>query len=69
MYSLKKIAQKALEDEYGFAPALNNIVLMEASTDGSYVGIEVRPNNHTSKGYQVRLNQDTYGYNVNRIDW
>lgn len=34
---LRKIAQRALESEYGFAPAMNNIVLLEANGEGTYI--------------------------------
>lgn len=34
---LKRIAQTALKSEYGFAPALNQIRLLEASGDGTYI--------------------------------
>ena len=34
---LKKIMQTALESEYGFAPALSKIVLLEACGDGTYI--------------------------------
>lgn len=38
---LKKIAQSALQFEYGFAPKLKEIVLLEASGDGTYILFEV----------------------------
>lgn len=34
---LKKVAQSALKNSYGFAPALNAIALLEAHGDGSYI--------------------------------
>ena len=34
---LKKTAQAALQSEYGFKPALDKIVLLEASDDRSYI--------------------------------
>lgn len=39
---LRKIAQQALKSEYGFAPALNQIVLLEANGEGNYIFFEVR---------------------------
>lgn len=36
---LKKIAKNALNAEYGFAPALKDIMLLEAASDGSYIYI------------------------------
>ena len=34
---LRKIAQQALEREYGFAPSINKIVLLEANREGTYI--------------------------------
>lgn len=34
---LKKVAQNALKNSYGFAPALNAIALLETCGDGSYI--------------------------------
>ena len=34
---LKQIIRTALESEYGFAPAISKIVLLEASGDGTYI--------------------------------
>lgn len=39
---LKKIAQMALDSEYGFAPSLNKIVLLEANGEGNYILFSVR---------------------------
>lgn len=39
---LRKIAQQALENEYGFAPALNQIVLLEANGEGTYILFEIK---------------------------
>lgn len=39
---LRKIAQQALESEYGFAPSLNKIVLLEANGEGNYILFEVK---------------------------
>ena len=38
---IKKIAQTALENEYGFAPVLKKIVLLESCSDGSYIRCRV----------------------------
>lgn len=37
---LKRTAQKALKNEYGFAPAMNKIILLEADNMG-YVLFEI----------------------------
>lgn len=39
---LRKIAQTALESEYGFAPSISKITLLEANRDGSYILFEVK---------------------------
>lgn len=39
---LKKTAQAALESEYGFKPALADIVLLEASDNREYIRFTVR---------------------------
>ena len=41
---LKRIAHEALKAEYGFAPAMNSIILLEASGDGTYIRFMI--NNH-----------------------
>ena len=38
---LKRIACEALYSEYGFAPATNKIVLLEANGEGTYILFEV----------------------------
>lgn len=43
---LKRIAQSALKSEYGFQPALNNITLLEASNNGTYILFEVSGNTY-----------------------
>lgn len=45
---IKKIAQKALEIEYGFAPALKAIRLLEASGDGNYILFQVKEHEYKS---------------------
>ena len=39
---LRKIAQQALESEYGFAPSINKIVLLEANGEGTYILFSVK---------------------------
>lgn len=39
--NLKAIAQVALKSEYGFAPALSNIKLMESNDTGTYIAFVV----------------------------
>ena len=34
---LKQIIRTALEAEYGFAPAISKITLLEATSDGTYI--------------------------------
>lgn len=34
---LKKIIRTALESEYGFAPAISKIILLEADRGGTYI--------------------------------
>jgi hypothetical protein len=48
---LRKIAQRALESEYGFAPALNAITLLEANGEGTYILFSVN-------GKEYRFNSD-----------
>lgn len=48
---LRKIAQRALESEYGFAPTLNAITLLEANGEGTYILFSV-------KGEEYRFNSD-----------
>lgn len=43
---LRKIAKTALENEYGFAPAIKDIVLLEAYGDGTYILFEVKGNTY-----------------------
>ena len=38
---LRRIAQIALKAEYGFAPAQDRIVLLEANSDGTYIRFSV----------------------------
>lgn len=38
---MKKVMQAALKSEYGFAPALDCIKLMESNDDGTYIAATV----------------------------
>ena len=53
---LKKIAQLALDSEYGFAPALKEITLLEASSDGTKIYFKVN-----GKEYNFTSHINTYG--------
>ena len=72
---LKKLAKAALLMHYGFAPALSNIVLMEANTNGEYIGIDV-----DGHGYQIygkiwylsdghSMGYDPSTISINKIKW
>lgn len=52
---LKKTVQFALENEYGFKPALNDIVLLEASDDRTYIRFRV---NEHEYAFNSRLFRD-----------
>lgn len=52
----KTIAQEALKSEYGFAPAKNQITLLEADGNGTYIMFEVN-----GKVYQFNSHICTYG--------
>ena len=41
---LREVAQAALKNEYGFAPARKDIVLLEASGDATYILFRVNGN-------------------------
>lgn len=43
---LKEVAQHALKSEYGFSPAKKDIVLLEASGDGTRILFSVRGNEY-----------------------
>lgn len=49
---MKKTAQAALESEYGFKPALNEIVLLEASDDRTYIRFKVRDHEYVFSSYK-----------------
>ena len=56
---IKKIAQNALETEYGFAPSLKNIILQEACGDGSYILLRVK--NQTYRVYNGTVDEKLTG--------
>ena len=56
---IKKIAQNALENEYGFAPSLKNIVLLESCSDGSYILFRV--NNQKYRVYNGAVDEKLTG--------
>ena len=53
---LKKIAQLALDSEYGFAPELEEITLLEACSDGTKIYFEVN-----GEEYKFTSYINTYG--------
>ena len=75
-YELKKLAKKIFLHHYGFAPAVEDIVLMEADTDGTYIGCEIK-----GHGYQMYsecvfspvdkscLGIDVCNSDINTVDW
>lgn len=50
---LKQIAHEALVSEYGFAPAMNNIILLEANGEGTYIRFMV-------KGHEYRFDSTLF---------
>lgn len=50
---LKRIAHKALLLGYGFAPAMTNIILLEANGEGTYIRFMV-------KGHEYRFDADKF---------
>lgn len=48
---LKRIASEALKNEYGFAPAQKDIVLLECNRDGTYIMFEVRGKQYQFNSY------------------
>ncbi len=53
---IKKTAQAALKSEYGFAPPLSEITLLEASDDRTYILFSVRNKEYRFTSYIL-----TYG--------
>lgn len=49
---LKKIAQGALASEYGFAPALESIRLMESNDNGTYIAFTVKGRYYSFRSYR-----------------
>ena len=50
---LKTIVQRALENEYGFAPKLKDIVLLEANGTGEYMLFEVNGKEYNFNSYMM----------------
>ena len=53
-----RIAQKALMNEFGFSPALNNITLLEASGDGTYILFNVSGHVYRFESYLMEFGDD-----------
>ena len=51
--NIKKTAQAALKSEYGFAPCLKNIVIQEASFDGTYIRFRVGIHMYRFNSYRL----------------
>lgn len=49
---LKRIAQEALDSEYGFKPALDRITLLESNDDGTYIAFTVRGRYYAFRSYR-----------------
>lgn len=60
---LKNIAQHALDAEYGFAPKLSDITLLEANDNGLYILFSVKNNEYSFRSHYV-----SYGKGEDRID-
>jgi|GEM_PF-5467487 len=50
---LKTIAQRALKSEYGFAPKLKDIVLLEAFGTGEYILFEINGQEYSFNSYMM----------------
>lgn len=50
---MKEIMQAALKNEYGFAPAICNIRLLEISIDGTYICAIVNGNIYKFSSYYM----------------
>lgn len=48
---LRRIAQQALVNEFGFSPALNNITLLEANDSGTYILFNVNGHGYRFESY------------------
>lgn len=53
---LKKIVQSALKCEFGFAPALKDIVLLEANNTRTYIMFKVKDKFYHFRSHQVGKN-------------
>lgn len=49
---MKETAQIALKEQYGFAPALNKIILLEGSDDRTYIRFMVGLHEYRFDSYQ-----------------
>lgn len=49
---LKRIAQEALDSEYGFKPALDRVTLLESNDDGTYIAFTVRGRYYAFRSYR-----------------
>ena len=48
---LRRIAQQALTNEFGFSPALNSITLLEANDAGTYILFNVNGRGYRFESY------------------
>lgn len=60
---LRKTAQTALKNEYGFAPSVSKIVLLEANGEGSYILFMV---NCKEYRFTTRYGIEKTGYDYNK---
>ena len=56
---LKHIVSTALKSEYGFAPALNKIILLEAHGDGTYILSRVGVHEYRFDSYSFPVGSDS----------
>ena len=62
---LQQHAALALENEYGFAPKLEDVVLLEADGDGNYILFEIKGKVYSLNGnYIDKKNEADYRYNA-----
>lgn len=59
---LKKIARRALERRYGFAPTLNKITLLEAHGDGTYIRFKV-----SEIEYKLEISEDETWFQLYQV--
>ena len=55
---LRRIAQQALVNEFGFSPALNNITLLEANDAGTYILFNVNGHGYRFESYLMEFGDD-----------